>query len=209
MRVFSIGIGHPQAVTGARLGHIGNARRENAALARELLVDEIGNAVCHQAQVALGHDKTLPSQVLPLDHIPQPKRKGSRYTPVIRRADKPDAVAWFIRHHPEVPDAQIIKLIGTTKATINNVRDKSHWNAQNIRPVDPVTLGLCSQIDLDFEVGRASKDRPQSMVDTGATLLPAELTTAPEPPTKKGAIDVDAVFAKLKTLKRDDTDDEI
>jgi len=82
-------------------------------------------------------------------HIPQPKRKGARYTPVARRSDKPDAIAWFIRNHPEVTDAQISKLIGTTKTTINNVRDKSHWNSQNIRPVDPVTLGLCSQIELD------------------------------------------------------------
>ncbi len=69
-------------------------------------------------------------------HIPQPKRKGARYTPVARRQDKPDAIAWFIRNHPEVSDAQISKLIGTTKATITNVRDKSHWNSQNIMLAD-------------------------------------------------------------------------
>lgn len=93
-------------------------------------------------------------------HIPQPKRKGARYTPVTRRADKPDAIAWFIRNHPEVTDAQIGKLIGTTKSTINNVRDRSHWNAQNIKPVDPVTLGLCSQIELDEVIaGSADKRR--------------------------------------------------
>mgnify|MGYP003117532937 CR=1 FL=1 len=92
-------------------------------------------------------------------HIPQPKRKGSRYTPVIRRQDKPDAVAWFIRNHPEVSDAQISKLIGTTKSTINNVRDKSHWNSQNIRPVDPVTLGLCTQIELDEVISKSAEKR--------------------------------------------------
>ena len=88
----------------------------------------------------------LPSKIA---HIPQPKRKGARYTPTTRRADKPDAIAWFIRNHPEVSDAQIGKLIGTTKTTIKAVRDREHWNSQNIKPVDPVTLGLCSQIELD------------------------------------------------------------
>ncbi|MEO1285709.1 MAG: cell cycle transcriptional regulator TrcR, partial [Pseudomonadota bacterium] len=63
-------------------------------------------------------------------HIPQPKRKGARYTPVARRQDKPDAIAWFIRNHPEVTDAQIGKLIGTTKSTITNVRERTHWNSQ-------------------------------------------------------------------------------
>ncbi|MEL7130141.1 MAG: cell cycle transcriptional regulator TrcR [Pseudomonadota bacterium] len=92
-------------------------------------------------------------------HIPQPKRKGARYTPVARRADKPDAIAWFIRNHPEVTDAQIGKLIGTTKSTINNVRDRTHWNAQNIKPVDPVTLGLCSQIELDEIIAKSADKR--------------------------------------------------
>lgn len=92
-------------------------------------------------------------------HIPQPKRKGSRYTPVSRRADKPDAVAWFIRHHPEVTDAQITKLIGTTKNTINSVRERDHWNSGNIKPVDPVSLGLCSQIELDDVIAKAGAKR--------------------------------------------------
>ena len=70
-----------------------------------------------------------------------------------------DAVAWFIRNHPEVSDAQISKLIGTTKSTINNVRDKSHWNSQNIRPVDPVTLGLCTQIELDEVIAKSADKR--------------------------------------------------
>ena len=93
--------------------------------------------------------------------VPQPKKKGARFTPVSRRKDRPDAIAWFLRHHPEVTDAQISRLIGTTKSTIESVRSRQHWNAQNLKPVDPVTLGLCSQIDLDFEVQRAAKDRPQ------------------------------------------------
>jgi len=100
--------------------------------------------------------KVAPSKIA---HIPQPKRKGARYTPVARRQDKPDAIAWFIRNHPEVTDAQIGKLIGTTKSTINNVRDRSHWNAQNIKPVDPVTLGLCSQIELDEIIAKSADKR--------------------------------------------------
>ena len=112
-------------------------------------------------------------------HIPQPKRKGARYTPVARRQDKPDAIAWFIRNHPEVSDAQISKLIGTTKATITNVRDKTHWNSQNIKPVDPVTLGLCSQIELDEVVNKAvdrrKKMEAQAGLDTdGPGLRPAD-----------------------------------
>lgn len=77
------------------------------------------------------------------------KKKQGRYTPVARRQDKPDAVAWFLKHCPDVTDAQMAKLIGTTKTTINAVRTKSHWNSSNIKPKDPVLLGLCSQTELD------------------------------------------------------------
>jgi uncharacterized protein len=85
------------------------------------------------------------------------KAKGSRYTPVARRQDKPDAVAWFVKFHPTVPDTQIIKLIGTTKNTINGVRSKSHWNSANIKPKDPVLLGLCTQTRLDEVVNKFAK----------------------------------------------------
>lgn len=77
------------------------------------------------------------------------QKKGAKYTPVARRQDKPDAVAWILKNCPELNDSQIMKLIGTTKTTINSVRDKTHWNSQNIRPRDPVLLGLCTQTELD------------------------------------------------------------
>ncbi|AIF80809.1 putative cytoplasmic protein [endosymbiont of Acanthamoeba sp. UWC8] len=77
------------------------------------------------------------------------QKKSAKYTPVARRQDKPDAVAWIIKNCPELNDSQIMKLIGTTKTTINAVRDKSHWNSPNIRPRDPVLLGLCTQTELD------------------------------------------------------------
>ena len=85
------------------------------------------------------------------------RTKGPRYTPVSKRQDKPDGIAWLIRHHPEVSDAAIGKLIGTTRTTIEAIRDRSHWNIGNITPKDPVTLGLCSQRELDALVAKAAK----------------------------------------------------
>ena len=87
----------------------------------------------------------------------QAKTKGARYTPVARRADKPDAVSWILKYHPEVPDSQIVKLIGTTKNTIQAVREKTHWNSTNIKPKDPVLLGLCTQTHLDMVIDKARK----------------------------------------------------
>jgi hypothetical protein len=85
------------------------------------------------------------------------KVKGGRYTPVARRQDKPDAVAWFLKFHPGIPDSQIVKLIGTTKNTINSVRTRTHWNSANIKPKDPVLLGLCTQTHLDAAITKFSK----------------------------------------------------
>ena len=102
--------------------------------------------------------------------IPQAKRKGARYTPISRRQDRPNAIAWFLFHHKEVTDAGISKLIGTTKATINAVRDRTHWNSQNIKPVDPVTLGLCSQIELDALITKASAKRRKMEEEKEASL---------------------------------------
>jgi hypothetical protein len=85
------------------------------------------------------------------------RTKGPRYTPVSKRQDKPDGIAWILRNHPEVSDAQISKLIGTTRNTITAIRERSHWNIANITPKDPVTLGLCSQRELDAMVAKAAK----------------------------------------------------
>jgi len=85
------------------------------------------------------------------------RTKGPRYTPVSKRQDKPDGIAWIIRNHPEVSDGQISKLIGTTRTTIAAIRDRTHWNIVNITPKDPVTLGLCSQRELDALVAKAAK----------------------------------------------------
>ncbi|WP_082449530.1 DUF1013 domain-containing protein [Sphingomonas sp. Leaf67] len=85
------------------------------------------------------------------------RTKGPRYTPVSKRQDKPDGIAWIIRNHPEISDGAIGKLIGTTRTTIAAIRDRTHWNIGNITPKDPVTLGLCSQRELDALVGKAAK----------------------------------------------------
>ena len=81
--------------------------------------------------------------------LPKARSKGARYTPVSKRQDRPDAISWLLKHHPELTDAQLSRLIGTTKPTILSVRDRSHWNAPNIKPQNPVTLGLCTEADLE------------------------------------------------------------
>ena len=136
---------------------------------------------------------------------PAAKKKGPRYTPVSRRHERPSAILWLVRNHPELKDAQIMRLVGTTKTTIASVRDRTHWNASTLTPMDPVTLGLCSQIELDFEVQRAAKEKPVDTQYGGATLLPASETTKKEPEPAQAEksgddLNVDAVFAKLKTI---------
>ena len=149
-------------------------------------------------------------------HIAEPKvrlpeaaqKKGPRYTPVSRRQDRPNAILWLVRNHPELRDSQIMRLVGTTKSTIQAIRERTHWNSAALTPLDPVTLGLCSQIDLDLEVQRAAKEKPAPVEAQGATLLPAAVTTAPkeEPEEPAGSekkseeLNVDAVFAKLKQI---------
>ncbi len=125
--------------------------------------------------------------------IPEVKTKrGPRYTPVSRRQDRPDAISWLLRNHPELTDSQVMKLVGTTKPTIQSIRDRTHWNSANIKPVDPVTLGLCKQTELDAAVQKAARrvERERKKAEKEAiaagTLLPASETVeaapaAPEP----------------------------
>ena len=105
-------------------------------------------------------------------------KKTPRYTPVSKRQDKPDAIYWLLRNHAELTDADIMKLIGTTKATIAKIRERAHWNSQNIKAVDPVTLGLCSQLELDMVVQRAASRKPRASRKMGEGLKPIEETTA-------------------------------
>jgi hypothetical protein len=137
---------------------------------------------------------------------PTPTKKGPRYTPVSRRHDRPNAVLWILRNHPELKDSQIMRLVGTTKPTIGQIRDRTHWNTPNLTPQDPVTLGLCSQIDLDNEVKKAARrlerehKETQKGMEKAGTLLPTEATTAvaAEPP-KAEIITPEPVEAREET----------
>ncbi|MDG5752093.1 DUF1013 domain-containing protein [Qipengyuania sp. XHP0211] len=110
-----------------------------------------------QDEIAKGEKDSEYSLVMQRAPVAVSRTKGPRYTPVSKRQDKPDGIAWILRNHPEISDAQIGKLIGTTRNTIGAIRDRSHWNIQNIQPKDPVTLGLCSQRELDAVVAKAAK----------------------------------------------------
>ena len=109
------------------------------------------------AEIEKGQDDPNHALHMQKEPVKVSRTKGPRYTPVSKRQDKPDGIAWILRHHPEISDAQIGKLIGTTRNTINAIRERSHWNIQNIEPKDPVTLGLCSQRELDAVVAKAAK----------------------------------------------------
>lgn len=148
----------------------------------------------------------------PKVRVPESKRKGPRYTPLSKRQDRPNAIYWLVKNHPELKDAQISRLVGTTKATIEQIRERKHWNISNLTPMDPVALGLCSQIDLDLEVQRASRNLPPAP-PAGETLLPASLTErlTPDldrPREEEEELDADRVFAKLSALKSKDADED-
>ena len=110
--------------------------------------------------------------------VPLVKHKGPRYTPISKRQDKPDAIAWLLKNHPELSDGQISKLVGTTKPTIAAVRDRTHWNSQNIKPRHPVALGLCTLPELEAAVSRASKGKKRAVVDDIGEPIGGESTPA-------------------------------
>jgi hypothetical protein len=152
----------------------------------------------------------------PKVRVPEVKRRGPRYTPVSKRQDRPNAILWLVRNHPELKDAQIMRLVGTTKPTIQAIRDRTHWNSSTLTPTDPVTLGLASQLELDMEVRRAARAAPLPSEPEGARLLSAEETTAlrardeeakaaEERRSEDAEPDAESVFAKLKSLKSSET----
>ncbi|WP_332065750.1 DUF1013 domain-containing protein [Bartonella sp. CB189] len=144
-------------------------------------------------------------------HIPEKKYKGARYIPLSRRQDRPNGILWLVTNHPELKDAQIARLIGTTKATIEQIRNRTHWNSANLVPLDPVGLGLCSQIDLDIELQRVTKNHSVS-TEADRSLLPASITENvsfhddDEQDFNKN-FDADKVFAKLNALQKSRQDD--
>jgi hypothetical protein len=149
----------------------------------------------------------------PKVEVPEVKTKrGPRYTPVSRRQDRPNAILWLLRNHPELKDSQIMRLVGTTKPTIIAIRERTHWNSPNLQAQDPVTLGLCSQIDLDTAVKRAAarleRERKKAGGDAAkaGTLLPTEETIGAGEPEAEAEAPVEAeepVAASLAQEARD------
>ena len=180
----------------------------NGQLTREELDKAEGNAAYRMKALVSRHAELL-----------KPSKKAPRYTPVSRRQDRPDAIAWFVKHHPEVTDAQISKLLGTTKSTIEQVRSRAHWNAANIKPVDPVTLGLVSQIELDAIVRKAAEAKRKQAEKLGIplddpSLKPAQ-TVQPEfdeededPFAKKGELTAEDVFGGGAFNSGDNADED-
>ena len=141
----------------------------------------------------------------PKVRVPEAKRKGPRYTPVSKRQDRPNAILWLVRSHPELKDPQISRLVGTTKNTIEQIRERTHWNSANLQPMDPVTLGLCSQIDLDLEVEKASRGmpRPDETAEEERLLSAAQTQNyRGAQKSEDGELDAAAVFAKLTSMRR-------
>ena len=123
--------------------------------------DPIANKQLTQAEIDAAEKD--PTRKLKLLHNPaaegEEKRRGPRYTPLSKRQDRPASIFWLVKFHPELSDAQIAKLIGTTKPTIQSIRERTHWNIQNIQPIDPVALGLCKQTELDAVVQKTAAKR--------------------------------------------------
>ena len=216
---------HPLEVKGIADGDVAQGiKGQDPVTSNQLTREEIARGENdHAHKLVLAESKVeLPAHTL--------TRKGPRYTPVSRRHDRPNAVLWLLRNHPELKDSQLMRLVGTTKPTIAQIRDRTHWNSAQLTPQDPVTLGLCSQIDLDAEVKKAARrldrERKEAMKgkEKAGTLLSTEETTAEPVPTTTASIvapkpapeareetpeeEQARVFAKLKGMSSAGKDDE-
>ena len=197
---------HPLEVKGIADGEVARDIRGADPIANGQLSREELDAAEKNPNYRMKAQKSRHAELL------KPIKKGPRYTPVSRRQDRPDAIAWFLRNHPEVPDSQIARLLGTTKATIDQVRNRTHWNSANIKPVDPVTLGLSTQLELDAVVKKAADkkakdDKRKGIVEPeGPTLLPASQTGAVDAVVddEPEETDLDAVFQDDDELADDE-----
>ena len=136
---------HPLEIQGIADGEVATGIRGVDPIAGgELASEEIAKAEADE-----GYRMVMSAHALAHMKMAGAKKKGARYTPVARRQDKPEAIAYLLKNYPYIPDSQIIKLIGTTKKTIDSIKERSHWNIANIKPKDPVLLGLCMQTQLD------------------------------------------------------------
>lgn len=200
---------HPLEVKGIADGEVARDIRGADPIANGQLTREELDAAQDNDKYLMRAQKSRHAELL------KPQKKAPRYTPVSRRQDRPDAIAWFIRNHPEITDAQISKALGTTKATIEQVRSRAHWNAANIKPVDPVTLGLIGQLELDALVKKAAEKRAKDdakkgiVYPEGDTLRPAgeaEAEVVEEEDDVEAKVDLGRVFADTAAGDDDDED---
>ncbi|WP_298293995.1 DUF1013 domain-containing protein [uncultured Litoreibacter sp.] len=142
--------------------------------------------------------------------VGEEKRRGPRYTPLSKRQDRPASILWLVKFHPELTDGQISKLVGTTKPTINAIRERTHWNIQNIQPIDPVALGLCKQSELDAAVQKANakkaKDGEAMSDDERRKLVSTELSLGA--PAEEPALPSSMAGLETFTLGDAPADDE-
>lgn len=195
--------------------------------------DPIANNQLTAEEIKKGEES--PAYKLQLKYNPaaegEEKRRGPRYTPLSKRQDRPAAILWLVKFHPELTDGQISKLVGTTKPTIQSLRERTHWNIANIQPIDPVALGMCKQLELDAAVQKAAKkqnaeggvmsdeDRAK-LVSTEQSLnadpdemkIPASMSglenfsLAAEPKEEELLVDAESLFNLPKNDEEDDDD---
>ena len=129
--------------------------------------DPVANNQLEQSEIDKAENNPLHKLKLKYNAaaVDEDKRRGPRYTPLSKRQDRPNSILWLVKFHPELSDGQISKLVGTTKPTIQSIRERTHWNIQNMQPIDPVALGLCRQSELDAAVAKAAKKLDEVMTD--------------------------------------------
>ena len=157
---------HPLEVKGIADGDVAQGIRGMDPI----MSGELTRLELEAAEINSEHTLKLNQTIVELPEITTKKQK--KYTPLSRRQDRPTAIAWLVRNHPELKDSEVNRLVGTTKSTIESIRNRTHWNIGNIQPQDPVVLGLCSQIDLDKLVLRASKRVEREAQKENKTLQP-------------------------------------
>ena len=184
---------HPLEVKGIADGDVApGVRGIDPIVQQQLTREEIEKAEkSEDYRMKLSKPKTVVKQA----------KKQARYVPTSRRQERPNAIAWIVKNHPEVPDATISKLLGTTKTTIEAIRNKTHWNSANLEPMDPVTLGFCTQMALDAAVQKAAEKRAaleaEGAIPEGATLAPAAETEVLPEEDQAPETDLDKVFANF------------
>lgn len=174
--------------------------------------DPVANSQLDQAEIDMAEKD--PFRKLKMKFNPaardEDKRRGPRYTPLSKRQDRPNAILWLVKFHPELTDGQISKLVGTTKPTIQSIRNREHWNIQAMQPIDPVALGLCKQSELDAAVAKAAKAMAAVMTDDERRkLVSTEQSLGMEPePRLPSAIEGLETFSLSDPRGDDDEEDK-